>query len=198
MLMNAGYVYLIDKMNSTCQYIYLHDVDMLVESTARYGNFDSEVVEHLATNASQFSYTLPYFDYIGGVLGISTRLFESVDGFSNCYWGWGGEDDDFYHRLRNKNITIRREQKPRILSMVADHTERDTKGHGKNVQTLERRKRSSNYCPSGLSDVRRFFDEMIDAVALPKCTTVTCNVTLHPDILFKHTSAMMTKLRRTV
>jgi hypothetical protein len=32
----------------------------------------------------------------------------AVNGFSNRFWGWGGEDDDLYDRLRSKNLTVRR------------------------------------------------------------------------------------------
>ena len=41
---------------------------------------------------------LPYEKYIGGVFGIRPEAFERVNGFSNLYFGWGREDDDFRER----------------------------------------------------------------------------------------------------
>ena len=39
-----------------------------------------------------------YTDYFGGVVAISPEHFARVNGFSNHFYGWGGEDDDFYQR----------------------------------------------------------------------------------------------------
>lgn len=38
----------------------------------------------------------------GGVTMFTEEQFRRVNGFSNYYWGWGGEDDDMYNRLINK------------------------------------------------------------------------------------------------
>ncbi len=37
--------------------------------------------------------------YFSGVISISKTQFEQANGFSNEYWGWGKEDDDFLFRL---------------------------------------------------------------------------------------------------
>ena len=40
---------------------------------------------------------------------IGTQLFDRlVNGFSNLFWGWGGEDDDMANRLRIKKLFISR------------------------------------------------------------------------------------------
>jgi len=39
-----------------------------------------------------------YKDYFGGVVAISPEHFARVNGFSNHFYGWGGEDDDFRQR----------------------------------------------------------------------------------------------------
>jgi predicted glycosyltransferase involved in capsule biosynthesis len=41
---------------------------------------------------------------VGGVLAITPEQFKTVNGFSNQFYGWGGEDDDFYSRLRSANL----------------------------------------------------------------------------------------------
>jgi xylosylprotein 4-beta-galactosyltransferase len=37
---------------------------------------------------------------------VANDLFEMVNGFRNDYWGWGGEDDEFYYNLMRFNVTI--------------------------------------------------------------------------------------------
>ena len=46
--------------------------------------------------------------YFGGVSALSTSDFIRINGFSNEYWGWGGEDDDLYRRLGYHNMTVTR------------------------------------------------------------------------------------------
>ena len=41
---------------------------------------------------------LPYGNYFGGVSALSRQDFEAINGFSNKYFGWGGEDDDIEYR----------------------------------------------------------------------------------------------------
>lgn len=41
---------------------------------------------------------LPYNEYFGGVSMFSHDQFLKINGFSNDYWGYGGEDDDSYLR----------------------------------------------------------------------------------------------------
>ena len=44
---------------------------------------------------------LPYNDYAGGVVALREDVYVKSNGFSNIYFGWGGEDDDFLHRYVN-------------------------------------------------------------------------------------------------
>ena len=36
-----------------------------------------------------------YGNYLGGASAIRTDLHAKVNGYSNQFWGWGGEDDDY-------------------------------------------------------------------------------------------------------
>ena len=53
-----------------------------------------------------FLYRLPYDDIFGGVSAMTVDQFRQVNGFSNKFWGWGGEDDDISNRLRQKKLYI--------------------------------------------------------------------------------------------
>lgn len=35
-----------------------------------------------------------YKEIVGGVLAVSITDYKTINGYSNLYWAWGGEDDD--------------------------------------------------------------------------------------------------------
>lgn len=43
-----------------------------------------------------FRFKLPYEGLFGGVISILTEQFEEINGMSNVFEGWGGEDDDLF------------------------------------------------------------------------------------------------------
>ncbi|XP_062566610.1 beta-1,4-galactosyltransferase 6-like [Saccostrea cucullata] len=43
---------------------------------------------------------------VGGVLGFRPETFRKVNGYSNMFWGWGGEDDDMYNRIRHARFRV--------------------------------------------------------------------------------------------
>lgn len=45
------------------------------------------------------SFRLRYETNFGGVSALTKEQYEAVNGFSNSFFGWGGEDDDFYNRF---------------------------------------------------------------------------------------------------
>jgi beta-1,4-galactosyltransferase 1 len=58
---------------------------------------------------SFYSFRPAYRGYTGGVLSIWRSQYETANGFSNEFWGWGGEDDEFYNRLKNKGFDVIRD-----------------------------------------------------------------------------------------
>jgi len=69
----------------------------------------SEVPLHLATNFDleyEKAKNLEFDDYFGGVTMMSNSTFETINGYSNLYWGWGFEDDDLLFRCAEKNILL--------------------------------------------------------------------------------------------
>jgi len=49
-------------------------------------------------NTSLPVYRLPYQRRFGGATSFRPDVFELVNGYSNEFYGWGGEDDDMLRR----------------------------------------------------------------------------------------------------
>lgn len=97
-LLNIGYTHALQDANYDC--LIFHDVDLLPE--------DDRNPYHCEFNPKHMSviidtldpYDLCYPTFIGGAFAIKGSHFKEVNGFSNLFWGWGGEDDEFYQRLK--------------------------------------------------------------------------------------------------
>jgi hypothetical protein len=40
------------------------------------------------------------------VTALSTADFQRINGYSNSFWGWGGEDDQLFQRVKYNNLTV--------------------------------------------------------------------------------------------
>ena len=60
---------------------------------------------HYAVANSKFKYRLPYEAFAGSVSAITKEAMLAINGNSNEYWGWGGEDDDFLYRARKFRLS---------------------------------------------------------------------------------------------
>lgn len=100
-LLNVGFVHTQEKYDNYC----FHDVDMLpLVSDYSY----CSVPTHLAAEAEQFGYKLPYNEYFGGVTLFDRESYKKINGYANEYWGWGAEDDDIFKRCAAMGISRRR------------------------------------------------------------------------------------------
>ena len=105
-VMNAGFLETMKMDNFTC-YVF-HDVDMVPETDLALYNCppSAEEMVHMAVSVSRWKYRLTYTNYLGGIVLMSPDTFVTIGGFSNSFWGWGGEDDDLYCRVIRNNISI--------------------------------------------------------------------------------------------
>jgi hypothetical protein len=46
--------------------------------------------------------------WLGGFFMTDKKTFEKINGYSNNFWGWGGEDNDLQNRIKIKKIKIDR------------------------------------------------------------------------------------------
>lgn len=106
LLANAGFHTALSIGNYTCYII--HDVDLLPLNDRNMYTCDDASPTHLLTKSTKFPNGLPYSTYVGGVLAVTTEQYLKLNGFSNLFFGWGGEDDDFYHRMKASDMTFKR------------------------------------------------------------------------------------------
>ncbi|XP_034254744.1 beta-1,4-N-acetylgalactosaminyltransferase bre-4-like isoform X2 [Thrips palmi] len=105
MLMNIGFVEA-QKLHEYDCFIF-HDVDLLPEDDRNLYTCP-EQPRHMSVAVSTLKYKLPYKDIFGGVSALTLDQFKTVNGFSNKFWGWGGEDDDMANRLKYHDYHISR------------------------------------------------------------------------------------------
>ncbi|KAH9514652.1 hypothetical protein Btru_023201 [Bulinus truncatus] len=98
-LLNIGFLEAEKRGNFDC-YIF-HDVDLIPLSDRNIYRCESKP-RHYAVAINKYKYKLPYPTYFGGVVGFSREQYLKVNGNSNLYIGWGGEDDDLLKRLKMK------------------------------------------------------------------------------------------------
>ena len=66
---------------------------------------------HMMSACSKFNFGLPYESYFGGVSAMTPQQYLAINGFSNVYYGWGGEDDDLYSRTVQAGFHMKRTTK---------------------------------------------------------------------------------------
>ncbi|RXG57625.1 Beta-1,4-N-acetylgalactosaminyltransferase bre-4 [Armadillidium vulgare] len=80
-----------------------HDVDLLPQND--YNIYAcTHQPRHMYSSVDIFRYHLPYRSLAGGSFSILVEHFKEINGFSNSFDGWGGEDDDFSFRLHRKGL----------------------------------------------------------------------------------------------
>ncbi|ESO12870.1 hypothetical protein HELRODRAFT_133632, partial [Helobdella robusta] len=103
-LINIGY--LIAKHHFGCDYIGMHDVDLLPVNDQLNYSYPSSNPYHVSAPNLHPKYH--YKNFVGGILLIKNEHFEKVNGLSNRFWGWGKEDDEFFKRLKVASLKIER------------------------------------------------------------------------------------------
>uniref|UniRef100_A0A914WCV5 Beta-1,4-N-acetylgalactosaminyltransferase n=1 Tax=Plectus sambesii TaxID=2011161 RepID=A0A914WCV5_9BILA len=104
-LMNVGFAEASKLYDWQC--FIFHDVDLLPEDDRNLYSCP-EQPRHMSVAVDKFKYQLPYGSIFGGITALTKQQFEKINGFSNDYWGWGGEDDDLSTRVSLGHYQISR------------------------------------------------------------------------------------------
>ncbi|XP_041354982.1 beta-1,4-N-acetylgalactosaminyltransferase bre-4-like [Gigantopelta aegis] len=103
MLMNIGFKETLKIYDYQC--FFFHDVDLIPENDLNLYTCPDNP-RHMSAAIDKFKYNLPYTGIFGGVSALSKEHMEKVNGFSNKYFGWGGEDDDMSQRIVQNGLKI--------------------------------------------------------------------------------------------
>ncbi|XP_076809920.1 beta-1,4-galactosyltransferase 6-like isoform X1 [Clavelina lepadiformis] len=103
MLLNVGYLEALKMKHHDC--FIFHDVDHLPENNRNYYGC-TDMPRQFRVLLDVNDYSLEYPTFFGGVTGLTTEQFKKVNGFSNEFWGWGGEDDDLYARVNKLGYNV--------------------------------------------------------------------------------------------
>ncbi|KAK7792818.1 hypothetical protein R5R35_005999 [Gryllus longicercus] len=113
-LLNIGYIEALKLFPYHC--FIFHDVDLIPQKQNNIYACTHQP-RHMSSSLNTFRYNLPYRGLFGGAVAILKSQFELVNGFSNMFFGWGGEDDDFQSRINHKGLSICRFS-PRVSRYV--------------------------------------------------------------------------------
>nr|CAD2163584.1 unnamed protein product [Meloidogyne enterolobii] len=69
---------------------------------------DPKYTKHLSVYLERGEYKELYGDFVGGVLALTVDQLRKINGYSNDFWGWGGEDDDLNTRVKLANMSFQR------------------------------------------------------------------------------------------
>tara|TARA_Y200000002_G_scaffold369155_1_gene362978 strand:- start:11 stop:772 length:762 start_codon:yes stop_codon:yes gene_type:complete len=95
--------------------------------------------------------------WLGGFFMISKNTFQKVNGYSNNFWGWGGEDNDLQNRLKAKKVNIdrsvfyKRDRKNNNL-INDDYNTRDVNKDFKKNMYKQKQKYLNNKFDEGLNN----------------------------------------------
>lgn len=102
-LLNSGYKIAKERYDLEEEdNVILHDIDLLP---------DDEMLELYSSRMEKKMRALMYgrgryksggYNIVGGVLKIKCGYLEEINGYPRDFWGWGGEDDAFRHRILYK------------------------------------------------------------------------------------------------
>lgn len=110
MLLNVGFTETLKLARTDHRQIdcfIFHDVDLLPQNYRNMYSCTSNPL-HLSSAVDTMLYRIPYEGIFGGVVAVSRTHFQLINGFSNKFFGWGGEDDDLYNRIRHHNLNVTR------------------------------------------------------------------------------------------
>ncbi|KAI8520561.1 lactose synthase [Branchiostoma belcheri] len=105
MLFNIGFKEALKEYDYDC--FIFHDVDLIPEDDRNIYSCP-DTPKHMSVAVDEMNYKLPYDGIFGGICALSTVHFQRVNGFSNSFWGWGGEDDDMANRLTAHSLYVMR------------------------------------------------------------------------------------------
>nr|CDS34729.1 beta 14 galactosyltransferase 7 [Hymenolepis microstoma] len=165
------------------QMIALHDVDLLPVSDSLNYQHSGKFPHHLIPYWMHPQY-YNYPKYIGGAMIISRQSFNLVNGFSNRYWGWGREDDEFGLRLKEANLNVLYDRKPFTVTSKFQHLHSKLNKRERSPADLQvnvRRDHTSGLNTTKYTVLSRIKSEIANVIAWIINVKLECDVLVTPN-----------------
>ncbi|XP_069071894.1 beta-1,4-galactosyltransferase 1-like [Pleurodeles waltl] len=104
-LMNVGFNEAQREYDYNC--FIFSDIDIIPMDDRNFYRCGSNP-RHMANAVDKFGFSLPYDTLFGGVVAFTKDQFLKINGYSNMFWGWGGEDDELYSRVAAAGMKVER------------------------------------------------------------------------------------------
>jgi len=160
--------------------IVFHDIDLMPEDT-RNDYACPHSPRHMSVAIDKFDYLLPYDHIFGGVEIFLTQDYEAVNGFSNSFWGWGGEDDNLYFRVMNVIGHLTRPSLRVGRYQMLKHFDMERYRPPDRYEELRRSKNMKYISTDGLSSLQYKVKRIL---VLPLFTVIKVDLQKHEDRLF--------------
>ncbi|XP_061173639.1 beta-1,4-galactosyltransferase 2-like [Saccostrea echinata] len=148
MMRNIGYVEAKKRFRYDC-YIF-NDADTIIEDDRNLFMCGQDFVHHLVSGVRRYNYSLPYRGLLGGVIAITDKQMMTLNGYSNMFFVWGGEDDNLFDRFIESKIWFDRTEYQDGLVTTLAH--KKDKKFVSRFRTLMKTKHSKNF--DGVSSLR--------------------------------------------
>ncbi len=150
-LLNIGF----DLKKDESDYFCFHDVDMMPEeadySYVTQPTHGFHAIKHLG-------YKLSANSNYGGVNFFNKEDFIKINGYSNEFWGWGGEDNDLLFRVKSKGFPLHR-RLGKYDNLLHERAPKHTQEYKKNVERIST---SYDYDSEGLNTLKYTLNETIE------------------------------------
>ncbi|KAJ8714925.1 hypothetical protein PYW08_004906 [Mythimna loreyi] len=175
-LLNAGFNEMM-KFN-TFHCVVFHDLDLLpMHESILYSC--PTLPRHMCarvndTEMRKYDQRYKFHNLFGGVVSMTRDQFERANGFSNLYFGWGGEDNDLFWRLIAAGYPVVRYNSSVGVYLVLPHYRESANPfrHHLLSRAVER------YRVDGLSDSEYY---VVSTKFRPLCTHIVVNINPRDD-----------------
>ena len=168
--------------NASVSCVAVHDVDLIPEPGVDYT--DCSMPTQLGSELEHFNWGYPYEQSMGGVFLASASHWTQVNGMSNSFWGWGGEDDELFERFKRKGLLIDG-QRPRRPAKGFGRFRKIKQGHNVRAKVPEEYKQNVAILTQAQRNMLDPADDGLSQTtyALKSTTSHACNnsarVTVH-------------------
>lgn len=114
-LKNIGFDYLNKNSKKKFDNYIFCDIDSLPDSNLIEYYFKiTDGLNALGTYGTRYDTSIK-LPFVGACISCTKSVYEKINGFSNVFWGWGGEDVNLLFRLKSTNTVLYKNKKGSII-----------------------------------------------------------------------------------